>query len=600
MGRPDRIDLKAFSSRRVEATRGESREAGGFSLWRFVVLATIGFVLLVASACSTSHYRESADKDVYESIDLMQKALFGESEDFTVDTRYSKREIEEIMASEIIQDRMEEGTLKLDLEGALQVAVAFSREYQTDKEALYLSALSLEGAELAFFTVFSGTSTGRIDREGDQSGKLSLDSNGTARKAFRTGGMITASLGNDLIRYFTGDPRRSLVNALSLNLTQPLLRGAGRSIAGNSLLQAERNLIYQCRTHAFFQNDFAVGVVKDYFTLLGAKVNLRNNYTNYLRSVQQRIRAESRAQFLGSPFDAQLARTTELDAKNAYIGGVANFQRDLDRFKLKLGVPLSVNVYLEDSDLMDLRQTGLPETSIDENEAIEVAVESYLPLLNEIDRYEDRKRNVRIKANEFLPGLDFKSDASLNWDDEENYVDFDVDDVIANSRLELDLPINRWKQRNDYRDLIIKFEAGIRTLARNLDDRRNAVANGIRALERNRNTYLINVEKQKNTKARLDEQDIKSLAGSVDQQEYIFAQNAYIQAQNAVTDSLVNVLSSKLDLQLNLGVLDASASRFWLDKKILETSSRREEPKTAEEIQMVPPHELFKENENTN
>ncbi len=196
--------------------------------------------------------------------------------------------------------------------------------------------------------------------------------------------------------------------------------------------------------------------------------------------------------------------------------------------------------------------------------------------------------------------MDFKSDASLNWDDEENYVDFDVDDVIANSRLELDLPINRWKQRNDYRDLIIKFEAGIRTLARNLDDRRNAVANGIRALERNRNTYLINVEKQKNTKARLDEQDIKSLAGSVDQQEYIFAQNAYIQAQNAVTDSLVNVLSSKLDLQLDLGVLDASASRFWLDRKILETSSRAEEPKTAEEIQMVPPHELFKENENTN
>jgi outer membrane protein TolC len=227
-------------------------------------------------------------------------------------------------------------------------------------------------------------------------------------------------------------------------------------------------------------------------------------------------------------------------------------------------------------------------------------VASYLPLLNEIDRYEDRKRNVRIKANEFLPGLDFKSDASLNWDDEENYVDFDVDDVIANSRLELDLPINRWRQRNEYRDLIIRFEAGIRTLARNLDERRNVVANGIRNLERNRNDYLISVEAEKNTKARLDEQDIRSLAGTVNPQTYIDAQNDYIRAQNAVTDALVAVLSSKLDLQVNLGVLDASQERFWLDKKILESSTRVAEPKTAEEIQLIPPNELFKENENTN
>jgi len=508
--------------------------------------------------------------------------------------------MEEILSSEIIQDRMEEGTLNLDLEGALRVAVEFSREYQSDKEALYLSALSLEGAELAFFTVFSGTSTGRIDREADQDGRASLSSDGAARKAFRTGGMITASLGNDLIRYFTGDPRRSLVNALTLNLTQPLLRGAGRSIVGNSLLQAERNLIYQCRQHAFFQNDFAVGIVKDYFGLLGAKLNLRNNYTNYLRSVQQRKRADSRAEFLDSPFQAQLARTTELDTKNRYIGGVANYLQSLDRFKLKLGIPLSVNVYLEDADLDILRETGLPDTAIDEKEAIKVAVASYLPLLNEIDRYEDRKRNVRIKANEFLPGLDFKSDASLNWDDEENYVDFDVDDVIANSRLELDLPINRWRQRNEYRDLIIRFEAGIRTLARNLDERRNVVANGIRNLERNRNDYLISVEAEKNTKARLDEQDIRSLAGTVNPQTYIDAQNDYIRAQNAVTDALVAVLSSKLDLQVNLGVLDASQERFWLDKKILESSTRVAEPKTAEEIQLIPPNELFKENENTN
>ncbi len=591
--------------RSIDNGAGKTREIskGGLPVWRRGMATLAGVALLAAVACSTSHYRESADKDVYESIDLMQKAVFGKAEDFSVDTRYSKREIEEILASEIIQERMEEGVLKLDLEGALRVATEFSREYQSDKESLYLSALSLEGVELAFFTVFSADSTARVDRENDQDGKFSTDSNSTAKKAFRTGGMITASLGNDLIRYFTGDPRRSLVNALSLNLSQPLLRGAGRSIVGESLKQAERNLVYQCRQHAFFQNDFAVGIVKDYFTLLGTKNAVRNNYTNYLRRVESRKRAEARSSFLDAPIGSQLAISSELDAKNAYIRSTASYQRDLDRFKLSLGIPLTVDVLLEDRDLKQLEAAGLPSTSADPQRAFEMAVKSYLPLLNEIDKYEDRKRKVRVKANEFLPGLDFKSDASLNWDDEENYVDFDVDDVIANSRLELDLPINRWKQRNEYRDLIIKFEAGIRTLAKALDDRRNAIANGVRDLARDRNLYLNNVEAVKNAQARLDEQNLRAQAGQVNQQTYIDAQDTLIRAENDLSLSMVNVLSRLLELKLNMGALDASRPRFWLERDMdsgLLASGKAAEPRTAAEIQLIPPDKLFKENEDTN
>jgi hypothetical protein len=47
----------------------------------------------------------------------------------------------------------------------------------------------------------------------------------------RTGGRLTASIGNDLIRYFTvfgsGDNRNTVINTLSVDLTQPLLRGFG-------------------------------------------------------------------------------------------------------------------------------------------------------------------------------------------------------------------------------------------------------------------------------------------------------------------------------------------------------------------------------------
>jgi hypothetical protein len=40
---------------------------------------------------------------------------------------------------------------------------------------------------------------------------------------------LSASLANDILRYYTGDPRRSLISILTVNLSQPLLRGFGRN-----------------------------------------------------------------------------------------------------------------------------------------------------------------------------------------------------------------------------------------------------------------------------------------------------------------------------------------------------------------------------------
>ena len=36
-------------------------------------------------------------------------------------------------------------------------------------------------------------------------------------------------MANDILRYYTGDPRRSLISILTVNLSQPLLRGFGRN-----------------------------------------------------------------------------------------------------------------------------------------------------------------------------------------------------------------------------------------------------------------------------------------------------------------------------------------------------------------------------------
>ena len=88
-------------------------------------------------------------------------------------------------------------------------------------------------------------------------------------------------LSNDLLRYYTGDPRKSAASVLSVNLLQPLLRGAGWKIAGERLKQSHRDVFYAVRDYAHFQNTFSTDIVIQYFELLQSKDAVYNEYQNY-------------------------------------------------------------------------------------------------------------------------------------------------------------------------------------------------------------------------------------------------------------------------------------------------------------------------------
>ena len=85
-------------------------------------------------------------------------------------------------------------------------------------------------------------------------------------------GRISANLTRDLTRFYVGNPRQGVSDAISLNLSQPLLRGFGSRVAAENLRQAERNVIYAIRDFNHYQNEFAVGKVQDYFRLLREEI----------------------------------------------------------------------------------------------------------------------------------------------------------------------------------------------------------------------------------------------------------------------------------------------------------------------------------------
>src|SRR5687768_5067066 len=125
----------------------------GTSLWGRMAVCLLP-VMLVAG-CTARQYQKRADKETYGIIQAKQKEALGLTNDFTIDTRYSKREADDIKAKEIIEDRLQEGAKEvLTLPDALKAAVENNRQYQLRKENLYLAALTLTRERFSYVPQF--------------------------------------------------------------------------------------------------------------------------------------------------------------------------------------------------------------------------------------------------------------------------------------------------------------------------------------------------------------------------------------------------------------------------------------------------------------
>ena len=552
---------------------------------------------MVLSGCSTAHYRRSADKQVYGIIQQAQRQVLGQTNAFTIDTPYSARKPAEILPAELIEDRLQTNRRALTIEVALDLAVHSSRRYQAAKETLFSTTLNLTEARYAFSPKLFAASGGTLNRSssGEQSGEVK--SQVGVSQLLRTGGSLGVNLLNDLLRYYTGDPRRSAVSTISVNLVQPLLSGFGRNNpAVETLTQAERNVVYAVRNYSFFQDQFALEIANDYFNLLTQMDGIRNRYTNYLGRVQATQRLEARVD-RERQVDVDQTRQAELTAKNAYVNDVARYRTALDQFKIKLGLPLGEQVTLDDQTLDELERTALVPAPLDPDAVYRLAVQKQLPTLNAIDRFEDLKRKVRVAASQLKADLTLSGNASLDSDRPTDYTKFDPNQIRAGVGLQLDLPIDRLRERNTYRATRVSFEAEVRNLTLTLDNLRDSIERGVRTLDQRRQNYDIQKSALELANRRVVSTTVLLEAGRAEVRNLIEAQDAQIAAQNAVTTALVDYQQSRLQLMLDIGALDTDLPKFWLKDHLAAFlpggTPVATQPASAEQA-VLPPDQYFK------
>ncbi len=525
-----------------------------------IILYKLSLLLL---GCSASHHHKQTDAQVYQILKKAEKHVFGKSNDFTINTKYSGKKLLKVNAPEVLNESQNTKTLNLSLDQALSYATKNSREYQTQKERLYLAALSLTSTQNNFRPNISSRANTQATNQADGDIRSTANLNQSLNQNLTNGANYSLAIANDLLRYFTGDPRRSAGSVISLNILQPLIKGLGSKIAAENLTQSSRNVIYAIRDYHHYQNTFSKDIVIQYLRLMQQKESVSNQYKNYISRKENTEYLRARSVDRASPQEVSDSEQGELQAKNTWINTKSAYQSALDDFKITLGAPTNTSLNLSDNELDKLVNIGLQPIKLNEKQAFNLALKNRLPLFNAIDRFDDSKRQVAIAAEQLKTQLNFLASASIPSTGN-NIGRFNFNNLSTQVGLELNLPINRINERNDYRRSLINFQSNIRSLSRTFDSLNNLMKRRIREINQFKQNYQIQRNAVKLAERRVEGNRLRFQAGTVIFRRLSESQDALISAQNAVTNALIDYQNARLQLYADIGNLNPNSTNYWL------------------------------------
>ena len=496
--------------------------------------------------------------------------------------------------------------IKLTMIDALRAAAANSREYQSQKETVFRTALALDLERHAFQTTFAGVTSGDVSYDAGTDPAVSgIQSNSQLSLTHRlTNGLtLTSAIALDMAKLLTLD--RSSSNALSADFSVelPLLRGSGEHIVAEPLIQSERDALYAIYNFERYKRTFAVSVASEYLSVLQQLDRIKNEEDNYrgliitVRQVKQEAEAGRQSQI-----EVDRALQDELSARQRWITAQQSYERALDRFKLTLGLPVDAEIELDRDELdrlAKLVRDALPEPKdeqvqgedalpadapvtlvapdrqgagpleLEESDAIDLALKHRLDLrVAEGDVY-DAQRQVVVAADALGAELTLLGRArtgqsrSLSSTHSPDAFDPRFDQGFYDTLLTLDLPLERTSERNAYRNRLIDLQRAVRNYQQTEDQVKLDVRNILRDLLENRESLHIQASAVALAQERVRSTDLLLQAGRGSIRNALDAKDSLVQSQNSLTAALVNYLVAEWQIQRDMGVLEVNEQGLW-------------------------------------
>jgi outer membrane protein TolC len=522
----------------------------------------LAVIFCIASGCSPDHYKADADKEVYSIIDGKWQDDFGSKVNYKVsDVAASANDVQ-------IENAVPSSNV-ISLAGAVAMATAQNRTYQTQKESLYLSALSLTDERHKYARQWFGTIDGSyINEAGEEETFVGGSDRGLVGfdhlQLLGDGVLVSTGLAIDWIRFLSGDPHTSLRSVLTASVTAPILGSGAGKVAREQLTQAERNILYDIRSFNRYRKTFVVNIVNDYYSVLQLRDAVTNSENNYERTVESKERLEMEAEAgRKSRIDVDEAEQNVLTAESRVVADRERYEQSLDAFKISLSLPTDVNVTLDQNELNALEEMGISEIEFTLDEAIETALLQRLDLHNSADSIDDALRNVQLAAEGLGPQLNFTGGANVSSREESDFSNFQFNKGTYSLGFDADLPLDRKTQRNNYRRALIELERQQRQYDEDIDRIKLAVRGAYRRLRETADRYKIEKNSLKLAEERVEMNKVLLDAGRVTTRILLISQDALLEAQNNVTRALIDHLDAKLSFYRDVGIMQVKPDGMW-------------------------------------
>ncbi len=482
--------------------------------------------------------------------------------------------------------------LEISMIDALQIAAHNSPEYQSRKEDVFRVALALDLERNRFRNIFTvGTDHELVTDTANGETVTTATNSGSARvnRLLKGGAALTAAVGIDLINLLTQGGASSLGLNVDTSVSIPLLRGAGRYIVTEPLTQAERDVVYEIWDFERYKRTFAVNVVTSYLNVLQQLDSLRNNEANYKSAIKsaRNSRRQGDAGRL-KPIDVDLAVQRELQSRQGWISAKQQYANRLDTFKVLIGLPADARIKLDPNDLDPLRQRGtnyvdtmktaykaaaaetapaadaevaLVEPSkedagpyeIDEALAIKLALENRLDLRVANGTVYDAQRQVVVAADALRTGLTLNGSARFTDNDNDGNLSFRGGRYAA--ALALDLPIERTRERNAYRNSLINLERATRSVQTLEDQIKASIRSELRSLVESRESLKISAQSVVIAENSVANAEMQLKAGRLQIRDLLDTQDQLLAAKLGLTAAIIRYRTAELQLQRDLDLL---------------------------------------------
>ncbi|MDG1984055.1 MAG: TolC family protein [Planctomycetota bacterium] len=559
---------------------------------RLALIIMVG-ALLAQSCYTPAELRDRADRDAYALIDARRKQLFDEDSPFSLPSPTQAfgreaRSAEDWTVREKVLAGAVTGVGPLNVVGALGIAAENSELVQREQEGLYRAALDLTLEQWRFGYQYDASASGGAS--GEINGNLGTASKGFSASVTRvlgTGAVILADVGASLFRVVSTGDGWDGITSLGLSITQPLLKGTGELVTLEPLRQSERTLVYAVRAYERFRRTYAVNVSDRVYRVQQSLDQLNNERLNFENLTTLRVRNERLAEAGElSEVQADQARQDELGSENRLVVLQGNTERQLDTFKVFLGLPVECDLFFEEGILRRLGVESDVLNQLRDDVAVEFAIAHRLDVMTSFDRVQDAVRKEAIARDALRAGLSVSAAAS-EVTAEGKVLQYSFNDAIWSAGVDVDLPIDLLPLRNAWRRAELTLVDTRRRYERSLDDVTVSVRDALRRARNSFKSFKIQEGAVLLSERRVRGAELSLEAGEAITRDLLEAQSSLRSSRDSATAARIAFTLDLLGLWLELELLRVDESGVFVDPDLSEDlrTRTRERATAASDLQ---------------